>query len=270
MANRSYFILLPQSVRLILAVVAAMAIALTAAPCIYAIIWTFWGTEVVGLLRPVNSPTMGWVHSVGADDKWTRAIWYSILLAFGSSTVSLFLIVMQGYCSRFAGVVSSLVFNVCALGVMLFPPIVFGLAYRFTVSSFGLPVWVALLLGHLVGLLPFQCIVFESSREVCSSEMLFAARSLGASHMTCLRTVYLPNVALSAFLAWTSGVFISFDEIVLAVFLIDGPAQTVPRRLWENAAQINVPTPGVIATGLMALLAVFSLTYVMLRRGLSR
>ena len=53
------------------------------------------------------------------------------------------------------------------------------------------------------------------------------------------------------------GFFVSFDEIVLALFVLDRAFITVPRRLWNNITQLATPDPAVIAVSL--LLAFFAI-----------
>jgi ABC-type spermidine/putrescine transport system permease subunit II len=73
------------------------------------------------------------------------------------------------------------------------------------------------------------------------------AATLGASRMVILRKIVVPNLLPSAAAAWIFAFVISFDEVVVTLFLA-GTNMTIPKRMFnELIMQIN-PTITAVAT----------------------
>jgi putative spermidine/putrescine transport system permease protein len=78
------------------------------------------------------------------------------------------------------------------------------------------------------------------------------AYSLGASWLRMFRSVLLPNLLPSFFAAWIFAFIISFDEVIVTIF-VAGAYDTIPKRMFnELILQVN-PTITAIATLLIAL-----------------
>jgi len=92
--------------------------------------------------------------------------------------------------------------------------------------------------------------------------------SLGATRLQMLVRVLLPNLIPTALAAWLFAFIISFDEVVVTLFLA-GTYYTVPKRMFnELILQIN-PTITAIATLLIALsvLTIALVAWLMRRAG---
>jgi ABC-type spermidine/putrescine transport system permease subunit II len=93
------------------------------------------------------------------------------------------------------------------------------------------------------------------------------ALSLGATRLQMLVRVLLPNLIPTALAAWLFAFIISFDEVVVTLFLA-GTYYTVPKRMFnELILQIN-PTITAIATLLIAFsIVTAALVALLMRRG---
>jgi ABC-type spermidine/putrescine transport system permease subunit II len=91
------------------------------------------------------------------------------------------------------------------------------------------------------------------------------ALTLGASRLRVLTSVVLPNVKGSAVAAWLLTFVMSFDEVVVTLF-VSGTYATIPKKMFnELVMQIN-PTITAIAT----LLILFSIVSVALVASMTR
>jgi putative spermidine/putrescine transport system permease protein len=82
-----------------------------------------------------------------------------------------------------------------------------------------------------------------------------AARSLGANRLTTLRRVVFP-LALPGMIA--GGLFaflISFDELIIALFISSPTLSTLPKKLWDGLRTEINPTIAAVST-LLVLLSV--------------
>jgi putative spermidine/putrescine transport system permease protein len=94
------------------------------------------------------------------------------------------------------------------------------------------------------------------------------AYTLGASWLQMFTRVLLPNLLPSVFAAWIFAFIISFDEVIVTLFLA-GAHETIPKRMFnELVLQVN-PTITAIATLLigMSVLSVALMALLMKRAG---
>lgn len=261
---------LAPSLRVIVTVCSAIVFVLVVAPCLYLIIWSIYGTDTVGMLRPFDQPTVEWFKRFFAAPSWRYSLIYSAAVATTVTAAGTAALLMYSYAIRFSSwIVDSASLASCIL-ILLTPPIAYALALRFVTGTIDTPEWLALWVGHLVLVLPLQFLVFESAREGCSDQMLLASHTLGANHWQTLVLVYLPNVLRPALFAAVVGFFVSFDEVVIAIFVIDSSDVTIPKRLWNEASQLATPEPAVIAVMLLFAFAVLLVVAETVRRVFSQ
>src|SRR5262245_62964514 len=93
--------------------------------------------------------------------------------------------------------------------------------------------------------------------------------SLGATPFTALVRVTLPIISPGLIVAGLFTFLISFDEVVLAVFVTGPQTATLPRKMWEGIRfEIN-PTITAVSTLLILYAGVVMLTCEALRRTLA-
>ena len=113
--------------------------------------------------------------------------------------------------------------------------------------------------------LPFVVIVMSANLRGINVEVEQAARSLGANRITTLRRVVFP-LALPGMIA--SGLFaflISFDELIIALFISSPTLSTLPKKLWDGLRTEINPTIAAVSTLLVILSVV-----ILLGAGLAR
>lgn len=119
-------------------------------------------------------------------------------------------------------------------------------------------------IGHTVIALPFAITIMSNALRGIDPVLEQAARSLGASRLTAIRRVTLP-VALPAVVSSMLFAFlISFDELLIALFMSTPTMATLPRKLWEGIRFEIEPTLAAVSTLLVAfsllVLAVIGIT----------
>src|SRR6202012_2086991 len=85
-----------------------------------------------------------------------------------------------------------------------------------------------------------------------------AARSLGSSAWRTLRYVTLPSIRESIIAGAIFSFLVSFDEVVIAIFVGGPSATTLPKQMWESIRFEIDPTLTAIAS-MLTLLAVLVL-----------
>jgi putative spermidine/putrescine transport system permease protein len=107
--------------------------------------------------------------------------------------------------------------------------------------------------------LPFVVIVMSANLRGINVEVEQAARSLGANRITTLRRVVFP-LALPGMIA--GGLFaflISFDELIIALFISSPTLSTLPKKLWDGLRTEINPTIAAVSTLLVILSVVILL-----------
>ncbi len=232
-----------------LRLVAYSVVCIALAPVLYVLLWTFWGTPVVGVLSA--SPTMQWVEQFFRDASWLRTGGYSLVVAALVATSGTAILVCFFYFARFGRGRPYWVSYALMMAFLVSPPTLLGLALRLFGGRFGLSEMVLLYLGQLVLVFPVQYFVLDSVQVLVPTEMLFAATTLGASHRRNLWYVYWPLLRRASIAAWGVGFLVSLDELVIALMVIDSSLVTVPQRLWEQIPRSMDPIPAVVGTVLV-------------------
>jgi ABC-type spermidine/putrescine transport system permease subunit II len=214
-------------------------------PSIYLVLWAFAGTETVGVLSPHMS--LQWFRRILSDRDWQISLAYSICLAAGASGVGCTVLLFHFYFMRFSTPFFDRLSYVSVLVVVLMPAVAYALALRIVGGLLHVPETELLAAGHLVLVLPLQFFVLESKQEAVNTNLLFAASTLGASHLRSIRFVYFPLMSEALWGAFIVGFFLSFDELVIATFVIDSSFATVPKKLWDQVNRSMDPSPAVIS-----------------------
>ncbi|HLS68609.1 MAG TPA: ABC transporter permease subunit [Kiloniellales bacterium] len=100
--------------------------------------------------------------------------------------------------------------------------------------------------------------------------MVKAAASLGASPFTTFRRVVLPTIAPGVVSGAIFAFVISFDEVVVALFLTGPGERTLPRQMFVGIRENISPVIAAAATLLILLSVVLMATTEILRRRSAR
>jgi len=149
---------------------------------------------------------------------------------------------------------------------MVVPIVVIALGFYFLFSGYRLlDTSLALFLGHTVIATPIVIVIVRAALQTTNPAMEFAARSLGANFWRSLWYVTLPSVKAAIGSAAAFAFLISFDDVVIAIFVAGPNSTTLPKRMWETIRFEIDPTLTAISS-LLTVLAVIVLVGVELLR----
>ena len=139
-------------------------------------------------------------------------------------------------------------------------------------GEIGLPL--GFVVAHSLLAIPYVVIILSAALRGVDVTLEQASMSLGASRLTTLRRVVFPQVlpamVASAFFAF----LVSWDELIIALFLSRTETITLPKRIWEgirldvNPAITAIATMLIFLTILMLAAIVLSQWYFARRRRL--
>jgi spermidine/putrescine ABC transporter ATP-binding subunit len=144
-----------------------------------------------------------------------------------------------------------------------------GLYYLFARIGLSGTLW-GLIIGHLVITLPYATVVISASLAEVNRQLEDAAVGLGAIRLRAFVEVTLPLIRPSLVVALFFGFLISFDEVVIAIFVTGPSTVTLPRRMWDGIRYELNPTIAAVSTILIVLSSLILLLSELLRRYLKR
>lgn len=127
-----------------------------------------------------------------------------------------------------------------------------------------------LVIGHTVVTFPYAVVVIGAALGEVDRRLEDAAVGLGAIRARAFLEVTLPLIRPGLVVAALFGFLISFDEVVIAIFVTGPATTTLPRRIWDGIRFDLNPTIAAVATLLIGLSAVIMLLSELLRQHLRR
>jgi putative spermidine/putrescine transport system permease protein len=121
-----------------------------------------------------------------------------------------------------------------------------------------------MILAHGILGIPFVVIPVSTSLANFSLQFEQAARSLGANAWQTIAYVVLPNIKSGVTAGAIFAFVLSWDEIVVTLFISGREMVTVPRRMWSGVreqldpAVAAVATMFIVATAIAILVAIFA------------
>jgi len=210
---------------------------------------------------PPTSWSTRWYTALFANSQMLKAFWTSLTLAAIVTVLSIAIAVPAAWAVtrlRFPG--RDLFFNVFTAPLLL-PTIVLGLAILIVFASFKLLATLhGLVLAHLIVTLPYALRVLAVSLSTQDRACEEAARTLGAKPLTVFFRVTLPMMTPGIVASAALCFLVSFDEVVITLFLTGPRITTLPVELYNYV--YNQADPLVAAVS--ALLILLTLAVIMI------
>jgi ABC-type spermidine/putrescine transport system permease subunit II len=127
--------------------------------------------------------------------------------------------------------------------------------------------YAAVIIGHTVIATPLAITTVSASLRSYDHTLELAAMTLGADPWRVFWRVTFPMVRAGIAVGGIFAFAVSFDELMLALFLTSPRTETVPRLLWEHLAQTVTPSIAAVATIILAITLLLFGTILLLRRG---
>ena len=217
---------------------------------------------------PPPGLSLRWFEKLFTDQWWIGAGVNSLVLASAASTLALILGTLAAYALVRGGVIGRRFLEANFIAPMIVPPIITALALFFLEARFDLlGTFAGLVVAHTVLVVPYVILLMSVAIQSFDERIEQVALTLGATKLRMLSVVLLPNMLPSALAAWLFAFVISFDEVVVTLFL-SGTYLTIPKKMFsELVIQIN-PTITAVATVLIVFsLLIAVVAALMMRRG---
>lgn len=196
-----------------------------------------------------------WYEELVGDPRWRDAIQNSLLIGGVSTLFALMLGTLAATgLTRLTARTRPWLLGFF-LSPMIVPPIVTAVALAIVYARFGISgSMIGLFIGHTIIVVPYVVLVMTVGLVAFDQRVEQMAWSLGATWFRAFRTVVFPMILPSLLAAATFAFIISFDEVIVTIF-IAGVNDTVPKLMFTQLRDRIDPT----VTALAAVLVGFSL-----------
>ena len=234
-------------------------------PIVFIIALSFGSSK--WLAFPPPAWTLRWYEALAADPRWLNAALTSlkigVLVTISSVLLGLLasLAVIRG---RFPG--RDLLQGLFLMPMVL-PVVVFAVATYLLFLRVGLGgTLVGFVIAHTVLAFPFAFITISNSLRGFDKSIEDAAVLCGAPPPVAFLKITLPSIRLGLFSAALFSFLISWDEVVVAIFMASPELQTLPVLIWAALRQELSPTIAAASSLLVLVTLVLMILIAALRR----
>jgi len=220
------------------------------------------------LIFPPPGWTLDWYRELFADPRWIGAALTSAKIGLIVTAVSVSLGLLASIAlvrGKFKG--RSLL-RAFFLTPMVLPVVVLAVALYAAFLQLGLNgTLTGFVIAHVVVALPFAVITISGALENFDPAIEDAAVLCGASPWEARFRVTLPSIQHGLFSAAIFSFLISWDEVVLAIFMASPTLQTLPVKVWTTLRQDLTPVIAAASTLLVLLTLALMVAVPLLRKG---
>lgn len=214
---------------------------------------------------PPTGLSLKWYANFFAQDAWWESLLTSLRVALLVTLASVALSLIAALALRRVSPRTRAAIRALVLTPRIVPGIIIAIAiyglflgWRLNVSTLGF------VIAHTVMALPFAFIPIASAVEQFDARLEHASASLGATRATTVWRVLLPMVRTGLFTGGLFAFVISFDEVIVSLFISGPTMRTLPVQMYRSIATDVDPT--IAAASTMLLLVTATLVAVSLLR----
>jgi putative spermidine/putrescine transport system permease protein len=195
-----------------------------------------------------------------ASPDWMLALGRSVQVALGAMVVATVLGTLAALGLRRLARRSRRLLEAALIAPRIVPSIVFAVAVYYVFAGAGLVGTVGgLVLAHSVLALPFVVVFVGSALHGVDPALEEASLSLGAGPVTTFARVTFPQIRLAVFGSALFAFNVSFDEVVVTLFISGVRAKTLPVKVWDAIFyEITPILPAISTVIIVASLAVLT------------
>jgi ABC-type spermidine/putrescine transport system permease subunit II len=225
----------------------ALVLVFLALPSLIVIPVSFNPTSIIEF--PPRGFTTRWYQRYLELPGWIDATWNSFVIATGSVLLSLVLGTLGAYALARSRASGRRLLRSLILLPLIVPSLITAIAIYGLFSDLNLRgTIVGFIIAHAVLAIPFVTVIMTASFLGLDSRIEDAARGLGANRVQAIWRItiplVLPGLVSSALLSF----LVSFDELMIALFLSDPFVSTLPKKLWDGIQMEIDPTLAAVST----------------------
>ncbi|MFN4142383.1 ABC transporter permease [Aestuariivirga sp.] len=221
-------------------------------------------TSKTYLSLPWEGVSLQHFRNLFTSAEWLSSFWQSFVIALAASALATLIGTLAAIgLWRLSGRFTETLRAFLLLPLMV-PPIISAMAfYRWWVPLGLIDSYLGIILAHTILAIPMVLITVSAALANFDLRLEQASRSLGAPLATTVRRVILPVIRPGILAGAVFAFILSWDEIVVTLFISKFDVFTLPRRLWNGMRENTDPTVAAAAVVLISItlvaLAAFTL-----------
>jgi putative spermidine/putrescine transport system permease protein len=223
------------------------------------------------LLFPPPGWTLRWYRDLLADPRWLEAAWTSARIAIAVTVLSVVLGLFASLALTRGNFRGREILRAFFITPMILPVVVLAVALYAFFLKIGLNgTFLGFILAHLILAVPFSVISISNALEGFDKSIEDAAILCGASPWEARFRVTLPAISHGLFAAAIFSFLVSWDEVVVAIFMASPTLQTLPVKIWTTLRQDLTPVIAAASTLLVLFTIVLMLLAALVRKGMKK
>lgn len=219
------------------------------------------------LTFPPEQYDFRWYINFFEQAKWLRALANSLEVAAVAVTLALVVGTSAAIGTSSLVVRGKVALEAFFVTPMIVPPIVLAVGLYYFFAPMGLTTsTIGLAIGHSLLASPFVYITVRAALTNFDNNLALAAYGLGASWFTMFRRIMLPIIAPGMAAGAVFAFIVSFDDVILAIFLTNVRTRTLPKLMFEGIAHELDPTIIAISAMLILLTVILMALHILLTR----
>jgi len=241
--------------RIWLYIVATLVIVFLIVPTFIVIPMSFSASQYLEF--PPKTWGLRWYGNYFGSTEWMTATWVSIKVAILTVIFTTPIATMAAYGLFVSQIRLSRFIFILLITPMMVPVVLIAIGVFFAYTQLKLNNTIlGLVLAHSVLALPMVLIVISAGLRSYDMNQERVARSLGASRLKAFFIVTLPQIRFSVITGALLAFIVSFDEVIVALFISGGKMSTITRSMFLALRDQIDPTIASISTVMVLITSV--------------
>ena len=219
------------------------------------------------LTYPMPGFSLRWYEDFFTSTRWRLSIYNTIVVGVSAALLATALGTLASLAMARTRLPGRRIMMALIISPMVVPLVITALGMFFFFTRLGLTnSLLGLIVAHTVLGIPFVVITVSATLQGFDFNLPRAAASLGASPLFTFRKVTLPIIAPGVIVGGLFAFATSFDEVVVAIFLVGPGQRTLPRQMFSGIRENLDPTIAAAATFMMLISILLLFCVEVLRR----
>lgn len=198
--------------------------------------------------------TMKWYKTLFSSTEWFIPIMNSLKIAIPVVFLSLLFGTPVAYAVVRGNFKGRNLLNSLFATPMMMPYIIFAVAIYSVYLAIGLNgTFLGMIIAHVILVLPFVITNIANSLRTVNPSIEQAALSCGAGYIKTFFTITLPLIKNGVIAGAIYAFFLSWDEVIVAIFITTPDTMTLPVKIWQSLRLDLSPVLASVATLLIVI-----------------
>lgn len=212
------------------------------------------------LVFPPPGFSLRWYEAFFSSETWIAALWMSLRLGLTVGGLAAIIGAACAFAIVRGDFAAKRAIFLLTLSPILVPVIVLSISLFTAMSGIGLlGTFPGLVIGHLVMAVPYALVVMIAAVKGLDRNLEYAAATHGAGPWRVLRKVVVPLLAPALITGGVMAFLVSFDELLVSIFLLGRQPQTLPIKMWTDIRIQIDPTISAASTVLVLSVSIIML-----------